>query len=133
MPKYAKSMTDVAFELMMKKKRAVSFFKLWDEVSQIMGFSQAQADERISQFYTNITLDSRFVSMPENKWDLRSRHRFEEVHIDASEILVIDETADYEVDDIAEVEADGDDDDSSDLEDFEEEELYTENTTENEF
>lgn len=39
-------------------------------------------NEKESLFYTNITLDGRFITVGENNWDLRSRHKFDEVHID---------------------------------------------------
>ena len=92
-------MVDIAYELMSKKKREVAFAKLWEEVSQIRGLTQAQADDRIAQFYTDMTLDDRFVHLKDNKWDLRSRHKFEEVVIKTDAILVDDE--DEDEDDIA--------------------------------
>ena len=44
-----------------------------------------------SLFYTNITLDGRFITVGENRWDLRSRHKFDEVHIDMNDIYADDE------------------------------------------
>ena len=70
------SMVDVAFELMSKKKKAMNFYKLWQEVSEVKGFSEEEAEEKESLFYTNITLDGRFITTGENNWDLRSRHKF---------------------------------------------------------
>lgn len=87
----AKSMVDIAYELMSKKKKEVTFAKLWEEVSQIKGLTQAQADDRIAQFYTDISLDDRFVHLKDNKWDLRSRYKFEDVVVDTDSILVEDE------------------------------------------
>ena len=80
------SMVDVAFDLMTKKKKPVDFYKLWQEVSEIKGFNQEDKDENESLFYTNITLDGRFITVGENRWDLRSRHKFDEVHIDMNDI-----------------------------------------------
>ena len=80
------SMVDVAFDLMKKKKRPVDFYKLWKEVSEIKGFTKKDQDNNESLFYTNITLDGRFITVGENRWDLRSRHKFEEVHIDMNDI-----------------------------------------------
>lgn len=91
-----KSMVDVAFELMSKKKKAMDFYKLWQEVSEVKGFNEEQIDERESLFYTNITLDGRFITVGENKWDLRSRHKFEEVHIDMNDIYADEETEEEE-------------------------------------
>ena len=73
-----RSMVDVAYELMSKKKKAVNFYKLWQEVSEVKGFDEEEKDEKESLFYTNITLDGRFITIGENNWDLRSRHKFDE-------------------------------------------------------
>lgn len=83
-----RSMLDIAFELLSKKKKPTPFMKLWEEISQIEGLTQAQQDDRIAQFFSDLCLDSRFVNMGENKWDLRSRHLFSEVVIDTDEIMV---------------------------------------------
>ena len=88
---YNMSMVDVAYELMSKKKSAVNFYKLWQEVSEIKGFSQEEKDENESLFYTNITLDGRLITVGENHWDLRSRHKFSDVHIDMNDIYADDE------------------------------------------
>ncbi len=68
-----KSMVDVAFDLMTRKKKPVVFLKLWQEVSEIMGFTPAQEEDNIAQFYGDLSLDDRFVNVLENKWDLRVR------------------------------------------------------------
>ena len=39
-----KSMVDVAYELMSKKKKAVNFYKLWQEVSEVKGFEEDEAN-----------------------------------------------------------------------------------------
>lgn len=90
-------MVDIAYDLMSKKKKEVLFIKLWEEVSQIKGLSQAQADDLIAQFYTDISLDDRFVHLKDNKWDLRSRHKFEDVVIDTDAILVDDDEEDEDI------------------------------------
>lgn len=94
-----KSMVDVAFDLMTRKKKPVVFLKLWQEVSEIMGFTVAQEEDNIAQFYSDLSLDDRFVNVTENKWDLRSRHTYDESVVDPSAIM-IDEDSDegYEED-----------------------------------
>ena len=89
----AKSMTDVAYDVLSKKKRAVHFSKLWEDVSKICGVSS----DNIAQFYSDLTLDSRFASLKDNKWDLIERRKYEESHVDLSEIeLGEDETEEDE-------------------------------------
>lgn len=86
-----KSMTDVAFEMLSKKKRSVAFAKLWEEVCTKMGFDETMAQKKIAQFYTDMMLDNRFASLEDNKWDLRSRRTYEETHFDTSSILIDDD------------------------------------------
>ena len=97
------SMVDVAYDLMTKKKKPVDFYKLWQEVSEIKGFDQNDQEENESLFYTNITLDGRFITVGENRWDLRSRHKIDEVHIDMNDIYADDEedTTDDDGDDVS--------------------------------
>ena len=76
----------------------MNFYKLWQEVSEVKGFSEEEAEEKESLFYTNITLDGRFITTGENNWDLRSRHKFNEVHIDMNDIYN-DEEESEEVED----------------------------------
>ena len=86
----AKSRTDIAHEVMSKKKRSVPFVKLWAEVSRICGCG----DDSIAQFYSDLSLDPRFVNLKDNKWDLRERRKYEESHIDISEIELTDDDND---------------------------------------
>ena len=54
-------------------------------------FDETEKDDKESLFYTNITLDGRFITVGENNWDLRSRHKFSDVHIDMNDIYADDE------------------------------------------
>lgn len=93
-----KSMVNVAFDLMSKKKKPVTFLKLWEDVATMMGYTQQQEEDNIAQFYSDMSLDERFVCVGDNKWDLRSRHTFNEVVIDTDELLIeeTDEEGVYE-------------------------------------
>lgn len=97
-----KSMVDVAYDLMSTKKKAIVFLKLWEEVCQVMAFTKQQEEDNIAQFYSDLSLDDRFVNVGENKWDLRERHTYYEVVVDTEEILIDEEADDdYEEDDAA--------------------------------
>lgn len=56
-----KAMIDIAFDLMKTKKKAVTFLKIWEEVCQIAGFTKQQEEDNIAQFYSDLSLDDRFV------------------------------------------------------------------------
>lgn len=92
-----KAMIDIAFDIMKSKKKALVFIKLWSEVSAIAGFTPAQEEENIAQFYSDLSLDDRFVCVGGNRWDLRERHTYNEVVIDTEDILIDEESdEDYE-------------------------------------
>ena len=82
-----RSMVDVAYDIMSKKKRSIAFGKLWEDVSKT-----CQVDNNfIGQFYNDLTLDSRFVTLKDNKWDLKERRKYDESHVDLSKIDVSDD------------------------------------------
>ena len=90
------SKTDIAYRLMLKKKKERNFYDLWEDVKAELAKVAApeeleNVEEDISFFYTNLTLDGRFVCVGENKWNLRERVTFDKVHIDMNEIYVEDE------------------------------------------
>lgn len=78
----AKSKTDIAYDILSSKKRATSFQKLWEEVAKKTGAS----NDMIAQFYEDLSLDSRFAQLKDNKWDLIERRKFSESHVDISKI-----------------------------------------------
>lgn len=82
-----KSMTDVAYELISGKKRPVTFAKLWQDVSKI----NKLPNDMIAQFYSDLTLDGRFTSLKDNKWDLKNRRKFEETQYSVDELDLEDD------------------------------------------
>lgn len=94
--KERESKTDIAYRLMSKRKKERSFYDLWEDVKaelvKLYGEESVEnIDEDISFFYTNLTLDGRFVNVGDNKWNLRERVTFDKVHIDMNDIYVEDE------------------------------------------
>ena len=94
--KERESKTEIAYRLMSKRKKERSFYDLWEDVKaelvKLYGEESIEnIDEDISFFYTNLTLDGRFVNVGDNKWNLRERVTFDKVHIDMNDIYVEDE------------------------------------------
>ena len=81
-----RSMVEVGCELLAKKQGPQKFNKFWEEVSQVLGLDEDEANENISNFYTCLTLDERFVLLEDNTWDLRERQSFDKVHIDMNDV-----------------------------------------------
>ncbi len=86
-----KSMIEVAYNILQEKGCPVPFIDLYKQVSQEMGFSESQFEDKISTFYSDLSIDGRFFSMPHNTWDLRSKHTFSESVTDTDSLSVEDE------------------------------------------
>lgn len=78
----SKSLSDIAFDKLKRKKKEVLFSKLWKEVSDEVKFSEELAKRRVASFYNALMMDSRFISLEGNKWDLRERHSLDSLKID---------------------------------------------------
>ena len=94
--KERESKTDIAYRLMSKKKKERNFYDLWEDVkaelAKVVDPEELEnIDEDISFFYTNLTLDGRFVNVGDNKWNLRERVTFDKVHIDMNDIYAEEE------------------------------------------
>ena len=90
----AKSLLDYAYDYVSGQSQQSKFEDIWAYCVQEAGLSKEEADAKVSRFYTNLMLDGRFVTLGENEWDLRIRHKFEKVHIDMSEVYADVETYD---------------------------------------
>lgn len=95
---YQKSMTDVAFDYLSKRKKEVEFPKLWAEVAKQMKIPEERLKRKKSQFYSELMLDSRFASLEGNKWDLRNRRKYDELHAKDDDIDDEDDELDEPLD-----------------------------------
>ena len=82
----SKSLLDYAYDYVSNQSQQSKFQDIWAYCVKEAGLSEEEAAAKVSRFYTNLMLDGRFVTLGENEWDLRVRHKFEKVHIDMSEV-----------------------------------------------
>ena len=90
----SKSLIELAYELVSQSESSVNFAKIWEYVKEQSGMSEEEAAKKAGQFFTNMMLDGRFVTLGENEWDLRSRHTFDKVHIDMRDVYSDVQTSD---------------------------------------
>ena len=90
----AQSMIDIAYRIMSEKSAPVNFKDLWKEVTFELGLDAAKAAKKISLFYSDLSLDGRFVALKDNNWELKRRLKFEDVYIDTSSIMIDDSDLD---------------------------------------
>ncbi len=75
------TMTDAAYSCMEKRKKEIEFVRLWQDVAKAMQIPEEQLARKKRQFYNELMIDTRFAVLHGNKWDLRSRRRFDELHV----------------------------------------------------
>lgn len=80
------SFVNQAYAVLVKAEKELNFYTLWEEVCRELEISEEDYKARMSYFYTQLTLDGRFVTLGENVWDLRTRHTFDKVHIDMNDV-----------------------------------------------
>ncbi len=81
-----KSMLDIAYDIITAKNAPIAFKEMWEQIVKIQELSEEDSRKKISRFYTNLSLDGRFVTLGENMWDLRAHHTFDKVHIDMNDV-----------------------------------------------
>lgn len=78
-----KSLLDYAFEYIQKQDHPVSFKEIWNYVVTEANLSPSEVANKIGQFYTNLTLDGRFVNLNgSNNWYLKEKVEFAKYHIE---------------------------------------------------
>lgn len=120
-----KSLVNVAYEILSEdynsgNKEPKAFLQLCSEICDRIGMTEEEFMKLVSRFYTDLTLDGRFVIKENNTWTLREHELYKNVHIDMNKVYSIDE---FEEDDEKKDEnTDEDDEDESDSYDEEKEE-----------
>lgn len=81
--RFENSMCNVAYEVLKEVNEKVAFNALWEVVCQRLGIEGEEKNNLISNFYTQLTLDGRFMFLDENYWDLRVNHTYDEFSEDS--------------------------------------------------
>ena len=104
-----KSLVDVAYDILSGHDKPIKFKDLYDEVAPEAGLLDDRKAALISNFFTNLSLDGRFVALKNNEWDLRSRQTFDKVHVDLNAIYEDIEEGDKDTSDPLDDDEDEDD------------------------
>lgn len=115
------SMVDVAFDILNENQRTMNFQELYHEITKKLELTDEESLAKIAQFYTNLSLDGRFVTLGNNEWDLRKNQTYDKVHIDMNDVYsdIEEETAANR--DVEEVDEDVSDEDSDDKDEYDSE------------
>lgn len=66
------SFIEIAYEYLKDSKQPVSFNELMSDMKSTLGLSDEIVRSRIAQFYTDMNIDGRFLTLGENRWGLRT-------------------------------------------------------------
>ena len=94
--RFENSMCNVAYEILKEVNEKVAFNALWGAVCDRLGIQDEDRNNLISVFYTQLTLDGRFMFLDENYWDLRVNHTFDEFSDDSYDSYSDEEDEDAE-------------------------------------
>ncbi len=72
------SFIEIAYEILGDQRKAMAFKDLLATVTKIQGLTEEQIDERISQYYTDVNVDGRFMSI-DGKWGLKSWYPVDQI------------------------------------------------------
>lgn len=114
-----KSLVDYAFDVITERKEKITFKELFDEVilKSKLSLSEGEIKVRMGKFYTQLSLDGRFVVLTDNNWDLRSNHLFKDVHIDMDDAYTEEEIISEDDEELESIEID----EESESEDYDKE------------
>ena len=76
----AKSLLDYAYDYVSGQSQQSKFEDIWAYCVKEAGLSKEEADAKVSRFYTNLMLDGRFVTLPEDEIDLPGNAPFGSAH-----------------------------------------------------
>ncbi|WP_153463534.1 MULTISPECIES: DNA-directed RNA polymerase subunit delta [Sediminibacillus] len=79
------SMIELASEILAEEKKAKDFREVYDRIAELKGFTEAQKDEYIAQFYTDLNTDGRFLTLGSNLWGLKEWYPIEQVEEEITE------------------------------------------------
>lgn len=80
-----KSNVDIAFDIVSASSKPIPFADLFAELCNVQEYDDAQRANKISDFYTSLLIDGRFINLGNNIWDLRSRYKSDISKIDVTE------------------------------------------------
>jgi len=72
------SLIELAKLILSEEKRSIKFKDLFEKACELKGFSEAEKDHKLSQFYTELNVDGTFMNTGSNTWGLKSWFKVKE-------------------------------------------------------
>lgn len=68
------SYTDLTYMLLNENKKSMSTPNLFKCICELLEYSDEDYTNKISDYYTSLTIDKRFILLDNAEWDLTKRH-----------------------------------------------------------
>lgn len=72
------SMIELANTILVDKKKAIDFRNIFKKIADLKGFTDKEKETSITQFYTDLNIDGRFMTMGSNLWGLKRWYTVEQ-------------------------------------------------------
>lgn len=73
------SLVELAYEIFRDSKTPITFSELIDEMVRLQGIQKSDLDDRLAQFYTDLNIDGRFISLGDQRWGLRGWYPVDQI------------------------------------------------------
>ncbi|WP_412734023.1 DNA-directed RNA polymerase subunit delta [Heyndrickxia coagulans] len=73
------SFIELAEQILEEKKQVTSFQDLLAEIGAILGLPKEETESKMIQFYTDLNIDGRFISLGDNTWGLRAWYPVDQI------------------------------------------------------
>src|SRR5690606_15571821 len=78
------AMVEIGMHILEDTNKPMDFRELFNRIAELKGISEADKDEHLSQFYTDLNIDGRFMTKGSNLWGLKKWYPVEEIDEDIS-------------------------------------------------
>jgi len=91
------SYTDLTDKLLKETKKAMTTPALFKEICNLLEYTESEYEAKIGDYYTELTLDKRFVLLDSHEWDLREHHAIK-IEVEEEEEETVEEEIEEEID-----------------------------------
>lgn len=83
--------------LLLENKTGQTTAELFKQIVDLLELGEKVYENKISNYYTSLSTDKRFILLSDGKWDLKKNHKTDKVVVDEDdEIEDITEDSDYD-------------------------------------
>ncbi|WP_173918553.1 DNA-directed RNA polymerase subunit delta [Halobacillus sp. Marseille-Q1614] len=73
------SMIELAVAILEEEREAMDFNEIFERIASLKGFTAAQKETNIAQFYTDLNVDGGFMTIGTNRWGLKTWYPVEQM------------------------------------------------------